>query len=168
MQITSLHNTNTGFKATLDVSSVKLNKTRWNSIAKIFNEESKSIPNGLLRVFHDEKQCCLIGYTDKGAHTLRNSILADLSTETGNNLLEKITDNIIAETFIKFLKFGVKADDEIRIARNAFFKFAGFSNENDCKRNARRIFDERCDAINKSVKEKAREDEIIKEWYVSI
>ena len=92
MQITSLHNTNTGFKATLDVSSVKLNKTRWNSIAKIFNEESKSIPNGLLRVFHDEKQCCLIGYTDKGAHTLRNSILADLSTETGPVVFgEKVT-----------------------------------------------------------------------------
>ncbi len=165
MQI--LPTTNTNFKAKLDITTVKKNKSRWANIAKIFSEETKTLPSGKINVFHDDRQCCLLAFANAWENNIYPTITADIYEETAKKMFESKSDDIIAITLANFLKLGVLADEKIKKIRKASARMAENYNSGEKTRIARSIFNERFEAMKGSIRNEAKQDDIMKDWEIS-
>lgn len=159
---------NTNFKAKLDVSSVKLNKTRWNNIAKIFSEESKSLPNGLINVFHDERQCCFFAFSNLFENDIYSNLAADLYEDVSKKMFETKSDDVIAKALVNFMSLGTIAGDKLQQAGKRARKMAENYLFAEQKIKARAIFAEQTALIKKEICSMAEQDEMMKDWYISV
>ncbi len=91
---------NVSFQAKLDISKVKGSKQRWQNIAKMFEEKTKSCPKDVLHLEGDFNNGFYINLIEK------NSLCFDeikLSRKASNEL-KKISDKYVMKNFVDIFK----------------------------------------------------------------
>lgn len=153
---TSKINNNVNFQARMDLKGIKINKSRWENIATIFEQKTQKYPNDTFYIENTPNRINIYNYNK----TTGEDFSVDINGETFDRLLN-MKDDSIAQKFKKILDISSRKEKIFDITYQYVEKLSKVTKNSELDK--MKIWNESENIANQEAKAMQNKDKFLKD-----